>query len=143
RQASASTESSVTASPASTLARASSTTDRATATARPWGRAGNTASTLVTEGSVRRESTAASVGFRAMSPRLPRLRPPRPRTFFKWLAITLAAVLIVPPATAGVALATYLFMPLPASLPQEKPQADSRVSTVYAVDGSPIGEFKE
>src|SRR5438132_7392804 len=34
-------------------------------------------------------------------------------------------------------------MPLPASLPQGKPQADSRVSTVYAVDGSPIGEFKE
>ncbi|MDQ1498673.1 MAG: penicillin-binding protein, partial [Actinomycetota bacterium] len=78
-----------------------------------------------------------------MSPRLPRPRLPRPRTFFKWLAISLAAILIVPPATAGVALATYLFMPLPASLPEEKPQADSRVSTVYAVDGTPIGEFKE
>ncbi|HEV3362598.1 MAG TPA: transglycosylase domain-containing protein, partial [Acidimicrobiia bacterium] len=67
----------------------------------------------------------------------------RPRTFFKWLAISLAAILIVPPATAGVALATYLFMPLPASLPNEKPQADSRVSTVYAVDGTAIGEFRE
>src|SRR5687768_13738000 len=78
-----------------------------------------------------------------MSPRLPRLRFPRPRTFFKWLGISLAAILIVPPATAGVALATYLFMPLPASLSQEKPQADSQVSTVYAVDGTPIGEFKE
>ncbi|HEV7865295.1 MAG TPA: transglycosylase domain-containing protein [Acidimicrobiia bacterium] len=78
-----------------------------------------------------------------MSPRLPRPRLPRPRTFFKWLVISLAAILIVPPATAGVALATYLFMPLPASLPQEKPQADSQVSTVYAVDGTPIGEFKE
>jgi penicillin-binding protein 1A len=78
-----------------------------------------------------------------MSPHLPRPRLPRPRTFFKWLAVFLAAVVIVPPATAGVALATYLFMPLPASLPQEKPQADSQVSTVYAVDGSPIGEFKE
>jgi penicillin-binding protein 1A len=78
-----------------------------------------------------------------MSPRLPRPRLPRPRTFFKWLAISLAAIIIIPPATAGVALATYLFMPLPASLPQEKPQADSRVSTVYAVDGSPIGEFRE
>ncbi|MDQ1507382.1 MAG: penicillin-binding protein [Actinomycetota bacterium] len=78
-----------------------------------------------------------------MSPSLPRPRLPRPRTFFKWLAISLAAILIVPPATAGVALATYLFMPLPASLPQEKPQADSRVSTVYAVDGTPIGEFRE
>jgi len=78
-----------------------------------------------------------------MSPHLPKVRLPRPRTFFKWLVISLAAILIVPPATAGVALATYLFMPLPASLPQEKPQADSQVSTVYAVDGSPIGEFKE
>jgi len=78
-----------------------------------------------------------------MSPHLPRPRLPRPRTFFKWLAVGLAAIVIVPPATAGVALATYLFMPLPASLPQEKPQADSRVSTVYAVDGSPIGEFRE
>jgi len=78
-----------------------------------------------------------------MSPRLPRPRVPRPRTVFKWLAISLAALIVVPPTTAGVALATYLFMPLPASLPQEKPQADSRVSTVYAVDGSPIGEFRE
>ncbi|HKY78167.1 MAG TPA: transglycosylase domain-containing protein, partial [Acidimicrobiia bacterium] len=78
-----------------------------------------------------------------MSPELPRPRIPRPRTIFKWLAITLAAVLVVPPATAGVALATYLFMPLPASLPNEKPQADSRVSTVYAVDGTAIGEFRE
>jgi penicillin-binding protein 1A len=73
-----------------------------------------------------------------MSPRLP-----QPRKLLKWLAISLAAILIVPPATAGVALATYLFMPLPASLPQEKPQADSQVSTVYAVDGTPIGEFRE
>ena len=78
-----------------------------------------------------------------MSAHVPRPRFPRPRTFFKWLAITLAAVLIVPPATAGVALATYLFMPLPSSLPTEKPQADSQVSIVYAVDGSPIGEFRE
>ena len=73
-----------------------------------------------------------------MSPRFP-----RPRTFFKWLAIGLATIIVVPPATAGVALATYLFMPLPASLPEEKPQVDSRVSTVYAVDGTPIGEFRE
>ena len=52
-------------------------------------------------------------------------------------------ILIVAPATAGVALATYLFMPLPASLPQEKPQADSQVRDVYAVDGTAIGEFRE
>ena len=61
RHASASTASSVTASPASTRARAPSTASRATATARPWGSVPgsdcNAASTLVTEGSVRREST--------------------------------------------------------------------------------------
>ena len=78
-----------------------------------------------------------------MSPELARPRLPRPRTVFKWLVISLAAILIVPPAAAGVALTTYLFMPLPASLPNEKPQADSRVSTVYAVDGTAIGEFRE
>src|ERR1044072_7677424 len=78
-----------------------------------------------------------------MRPRLPRLRFPRPRTFFKWLAIGLAAVMIVPPAPAGVALAPSLFTPPPATRPQEKPQADSQVSTVFAVDGSPIGEFRE
>ena len=78
-----------------------------------------------------------------MSPRFPRPRRPHLRTVVRWLAVSLAAILIVPPATAGVALATYLFMPLPASLPEEKPQADSRVSTVYAVDGTPIGEFRE
>src|ERR1044071_10093368 len=78
-----------------------------------------------------------------MSPRSHRLRFPRPRTLFKWLVIPLAALIAAPPPPAGGARATYLFMPLPASLPQEKPQADSRVSTVYAVDGSPIGEFRE
>src|SRR5688572_1493447 len=138
RRASPRTASSATASPASTRRRASSTASRATVTARPWGKSPNAARTFVTEGSARRESTAASVGFQTMSPRLPRRR-----TFFKWLVIGLASIIVVPPAAAGVALATYLMMPLPASLPQERPQADSRVSTVYAVDGTPIGEFRE
>ena len=41
-----------------------------------------------------------------MSPELPRPRIPRPRTIFKWLVISLVAILVVPPAAAGVALTT-------------------------------------
>ena len=53
------------------------------------------------------------------------------------------SLLVLPPAAGGVALATYLYMPLPATLPEERPQADSRRSVVLAADGSPIGEFRE
>jgi penicillin-binding protein 1A len=55
----------------------------------------------------------------------------------------LVAMLAVPPVLGGVAVATYLFMDLPASLPTERPQADSRTSVVYAADGKAIGEFRE
>ncbi len=66
-----------------------------------------------------------------------------PRRITRIVLIALVSLLFIPPAAAGVALATYLFMPLPAVLPTERPQADSRVSTVYAADGTPIGEFRE
>ncbi len=66
-----------------------------------------------------------------------------PRRVARAIVILVLSLLVLPPATAGVALATYLFMPLPATLPEERPQADSRVSTVYAADGSAIGEFRE
>ena len=70
-------------------------------------------------------------------------RRPWPRRIARAVIILVVALVCVPPATAGVALATYLFMPLPATLPEARPQADSRVSTVYAADGTPIGEFRE
>jgi penicillin-binding protein 1A len=57
--------------------------------------------------------------------------------------VTFVVVMLMVPAAAGVAVATYLFMPLPAVLPTERPQADSRTSIVYAADGSVIGEFRE
>jgi penicillin-binding protein 1A len=66
-----------------------------------------------------------------------------PRRKVRMLVIVVVSLVAIPSATVGVAVATYVFLPLPSSLPQEKLQADSRVSTVYAVDGSPIGEFKE
>ncbi|MGH8993368.1 MAG: transglycosylase domain-containing protein [Acidimicrobiia bacterium] len=66
-----------------------------------------------------------------------------PRRLGRFVIISVISLLVLPPATAGVALATYLFMPLPATLPEERPQADSRRSVVLAADGSPIGEFRE
>jgi penicillin-binding protein 1A len=66
-----------------------------------------------------------------------------PRRIARVVLILVLTALFIPPATAGVALATYLFMPLPATLPEERPQADSRVSTVYDADGNVIGEFRE
>jgi penicillin-binding protein 1A len=66
-----------------------------------------------------------------------------PKRFIRVAIIGLVSLVCIPPAAAGVAVVTYLFMPLPANLPQERPQADSRKSTVYASDGTPIGEFRE
>src|SRR5918996_1160710 len=66
-----------------------------------------------------------------------------PRRIVRALIVLVLSLLMLPPATAGVALATYLFMPLPATLPEERPQADSRRSVVFAADGTPIGEFRE
>ncbi len=49
-----------------------------------------------------------------------------------------------PPVAAGVAVATFVLLPLPASLPEvPRRTVDSRPSTVLAADGSVIGEFKE
>jgi penicillin-binding protein 1A len=68
-----------------------------------------------------------------------------PRRIGRTVWIVVLCALIVPPATAGVAMATYLFMDsLPSTLPEEQvEQADARVSTVYAADGSVIGEFRQ
>jgi penicillin-binding protein 1A len=72
------------------------------------------------------------------SPRLPvRRRLARVATFM------VLAGLFIPPAVLSVAAATYITLPLPASLPRERPQADSQISNVYAGDGSLMGQFRE
>jgi penicillin-binding protein 1A len=55
-------------------------------------------------------------------------------------AVIVTPVLVV--VTVATALATYVFMPLPATLPEEKSQPEARASTVYAIDGTPIGQFR-
>lgn len=56
--------------------------------------------------------------------------------------ISLTMLLIVPVVAVGVAVLTYQMVPISGALPPEKPQPDSGVSRVFAVDGSLIGEFK-
>jgi penicillin-binding protein 1A len=52
-------------------------------------------------------------------------------------------VVVVVGLVAGTtALATYVFMPLPVNLPEERLQPERQASTVYALDGTPIGVFK-
>ena len=56
----------------------------------------------------------------------------------------LVGALVAPPLAAGVAVATFVLLPLPATLPEvERRPVDSLPSTVLAADGSVIGEFKE
>ncbi|MGK2949485.1 MAG: transglycosylase domain-containing protein [Acidimicrobiales bacterium] len=58
-----------------------------------------------------------------------------------------AAVLIVavltPITSAGVMLAAYLFLPLPATLPERTPPSPSQISRVYDAAGNEIATFKQ
>ena len=60
------------------------------------------------------------------------------------LKLTSAVIIVVLVAlVAGTtALATYVFLPLPVNLPEERIQPERQASTVFALDGTPIGEFK-
>jgi penicillin-binding protein 1A len=82
-------------------------------------------------------------------------RPPRrrPRRLlfgflrFSWRAVVLAVttVTVVPllvVAALLTAVLTYILLPLPVTLPPARPQPEARASTVYAIDGTPIGEFR-
>ncbi|MGH9036526.1 MAG: transglycosylase domain-containing protein, partial [Acidimicrobiia bacterium] len=74
--------------------------------------------------------------------------PPRwsPWRAFKRTVRRVVTAVFVTPVVAAVtvmtALATYVLMPLPATLPQERSQPEARDSTVYAIDGTPIGQFR-
>jgi penicillin-binding protein 1A len=58
------------------------------------------------------------------------------------LSVTTVVVVVVALVAAVTAVATYVFLPLPVNLPEERPQPAAMASTVYALDGTPIGEFK-
>ncbi len=65
------------------------------------------------------------------------------RRFLKsGLAVFIVAV-VTPVTSAGVMLAAYLFLPLPANLPERTPPSPSQISRVYDVAGNEIGTFKQ
>lgn len=50
---------------------------------------------------------------------------------------------VTPLSSAGVMLSAYLFLPLPATLPERTPPSPSQISRVYDAAGNEIGTFKQ
>ena len=69
------------------------------------------------------------------------------RSFFRFLFRTTAIFIIcsaaVPITVAVVVLASFIFLPLPAKLPEAKPIEAGQVSRVYDQNGVEIGQFRE
>ena len=55
----------------------------------------------------------------------------------------LIVAVLTPITSAGVMLAAYLFLPLPATLPERTPPSPSQISRVYDVAGNEIATFKQ
>lgn len=62
---------------------------------------------------------------------------------FRLVAVLVAVTLVVPGTAFAVVLGSFLFLPLPSALPDERAQVASQISTVFAIDGEPVGEFRE
>jgi penicillin-binding protein 1A len=58
------------------------------------------------------------------------------------LVVTTALVVLVALVAAATAILTYVLLPLPVNLPDERPQPEAMASTVVALDGTAIGQFK-
>ena len=58
------------------------------------------------------------------------------------LGTAVVVVVLVGLVTGATALITYVFMPLPVDLPEERLQPERQASMVLALDGTPIGQFK-
>jgi penicillin-binding protein 1A len=61
----------------------------------------------------------------------------------KTLVAMLVVAVLTPIASAGVMLAAFLFLPLPAQLPPRQPPNESQISRVYDADGNQIATFKQ
>jgi penicillin-binding protein 1A len=62
---------------------------------------------------------------------------------FRAVAVVLVTALVVPVATAGSVLGAFLFLPLPATLPDPRPGIDAQVTRVYDINGNEIGQFRQ
>ena len=64
------------------------------------------------------------------------------RTTIKAIAVFVLSALLVPASVVGTVLAVFIFMPLPAVLPEAKVLDESRPSTILDINGNPIGIFR-
>ena len=65
------------------------------------------------------------------------------RRILRAIALLITCGTTVPIAVAGTVLASFLFLPLPAVLPQPKPVLESRPTHVHLLDGTEIAVFKD
>jgi len=65
------------------------------------------------------------------------------RTFLRWFVVTVVCAVGVPLVSGVTILASLLFLPLPATLPNPKPGLVSLPSTVYDADGNVIATFQQ
>jgi penicillin-binding protein 1A len=65
------------------------------------------------------------------------------RRALKAIALLAITVVFVPVATAGTVLAAFLFLPLPATLPEARRTVDSQISRIYDMNGQEIGSFRQ
>ncbi len=65
------------------------------------------------------------------------------RRVLKLIAAALVVAVITPMTAGGVVLATNLFLPLPANLPDRVPPAPSQISRIFDAEGNEIGTFKQ
>ena len=61
----------------------------------------------------------------------------------KLVAATLIVAVVTPVAASGVMLASYLFLPLPANLPDRSGHQTAQISRVYDAAGTEIGTYKQ
>jgi penicillin-binding protein 1A len=65
------------------------------------------------------------------------------RRALRVVALFTALSVVIPGIATAVVLGSYIVLPLPAALPDETPDIASQISTVYAIDGAPVGQFRE
>ena len=58
-------------------------------------------------------------------------------------ALAVVIVVLTPVTSAGVMLGAFLFLPLPAELPERVPPSPSQISRIYDAAGNEIGTFKQ
>src|SRR5215212_1886006 len=65
------------------------------------------------------------------------------RRLLKAIALMAITIVVTPLMTAGVVLASFLFLPLPASVPTPTRFIEAQIATVYDIHGDEIGVFRQ